>query len=326
MCDEGPAVAVRDHAGARVRHAAPRCSATPSSTARCPGGQAEFLRVPQAQYGPIKVPEGPPDDRFVYLSDVLPTAWQAVEYADVPQGETLLVLGLGPIGEMCTRIAQHRGAGQVIGVDLVPERLARASAHGVDDARPRRRRRPAGGGARAHRRPRPDLGDRRGRDGGARLAGRQARPPAGGFLPDAVAAAGDPDGRRSTGSRALHMAIELVQRGGTDLALRRLRRRDQPDAADPDVRQADQRADGPGQRQALDRRHPAAALGRRRPARRRRLRHASRCRSTRRRAPTRSSRRSRTARSRSCCSRRRAAREGRSRTHAAGGTRSGCGR
>ena len=53
-----------------------------------PGGQAEFLRVPQAHYGPIKVPEGPPDDRFVYLSDVLPTAWQAVEYADVPEGET----------------------------------------------------------------------------------------------------------------------------------------------------------------------------------------------------------------------------------------------
>src|SRR3954451_23231777 len=96
-----------------------------------PGGQAEYLRVPQAHYGPIKVPEGPPDDRFVYLSDVLPTAWQAVEYANVPAGETLLVLGLGPIGEMCTRIGQHRGAGAVIGVDIVPERIARANAHGV---------------------------------------------------------------------------------------------------------------------------------------------------------------------------------------------------
>jgi threonine dehydrogenase-like Zn-dependent dehydrogenase len=96
-----------------------------------PGGQAEYLRVPQAHYGPIKVPEGPPDDRFVYLSDVLPTAWQAVEYANVPQEETVLVLGLGPIGEMCTRVAQHKGAGLVIGVDLVPERLARANSHGV---------------------------------------------------------------------------------------------------------------------------------------------------------------------------------------------------
>ena len=96
-----------------------------------PGGQAEFLRVPQAQYGPIKVPEGPPDDRFVFLSDVLPTAWQAVEYADIPDGGTLLVLGLGPIGEMCCRIAQHRGAELVIGIDLVPERLQRAASHGV---------------------------------------------------------------------------------------------------------------------------------------------------------------------------------------------------
>jgi threonine dehydrogenase-like Zn-dependent dehydrogenase len=95
------------------------------------GGQAEFLRVPQAQYGPIKVPDGPPDDRFLFLSDVLPTAWQAVQYAELPDEGTLVVIGLGPIGEMATRIAQHHGAAQVIGLDLVPERLARAQAHGV---------------------------------------------------------------------------------------------------------------------------------------------------------------------------------------------------
>src|SRR3954447_25531265 len=96
-----------------------------------PGGQAEFLRVPQAQYGPIKVPDGPPDDRFLFLSDVLPTAWQAVEYAGVPENASVLVLGLGPIGEMCTRVAQHLGAEQVIGIDLVPDRIVRASSHGV---------------------------------------------------------------------------------------------------------------------------------------------------------------------------------------------------
>src|ERR671928_208446 len=88
-----------------------------------PGGQAEYLRVPQAHYGPIKVPEGPPDDRFVYLSDVLPTAWQAVEYADVPEGGDLTVLGLGPIGQMCCRVARHRGF-DVIVAERVPERLA----------------------------------------------------------------------------------------------------------------------------------------------------------------------------------------------------------
>lgn len=97
-----------------------------------PGAQAEYLRVPQAQYGPIKVPEGPPDDRFVYLSDVLPTAWQAVAYAEVPQGGSIAVLGLGPIGDMACRVAQVKGAGRVFGVDLVPERLRRARSRGVE--------------------------------------------------------------------------------------------------------------------------------------------------------------------------------------------------
>jgi threonine dehydrogenase-like Zn-dependent dehydrogenase len=97
-----------------------------------PGGQAEFLRVPQAQYGPIKVPEGPPDERFVYLSDVLPTAWQAVEYAAIPEGGSVAVFGLGPIGDMSCRVAQHRGAGLVIGIDLVDDRLERARARGVE--------------------------------------------------------------------------------------------------------------------------------------------------------------------------------------------------
>ena len=96
-----------------------------------PGGQAQFLRVPQAQYTHIKVPEGPPDERFVYLSDVLPTAWQAVEYAGIPDGGSVAVLGLGPIGDMAARIALHRGH-RVFGVDLVPERLERVRARGAD--------------------------------------------------------------------------------------------------------------------------------------------------------------------------------------------------
>ncbi|NVN49857.1 zinc-dependent alcohol dehydrogenase [Mycolicibacterium hippocampi] len=95
-----------------------------------PGGQAELLRVPQAQFTHIKVPEGPSDSRFVYLSDVLPTAWQSVVYADIPQGGTVTVLGLGPIGDMAARIAAHQGF-DVIAVDNVPERLARASARGI---------------------------------------------------------------------------------------------------------------------------------------------------------------------------------------------------
>ncbi|MDQ4106480.1 MAG: alcohol dehydrogenase catalytic domain-containing protein, partial [Actinomycetota bacterium] len=97
-----------------------------------PGGQAEYLRVPQAHFGPIKVPEGPPDERFLYLSDVLPTAWQAVAYADPPEGGTLGVWGLGPIGQMCCRIALHKGAERVIAVDTVPERLTLAAKYGAE--------------------------------------------------------------------------------------------------------------------------------------------------------------------------------------------------
>jgi len=97
-----------------------------------PGGQAEYLRVPQAQFGPIKVPESGPDEHYLYLSDILPTAWQAVRYADTPRGGTLAVFGLGPVGQLCARVGRHLGADRVIGLDLVPERLAMARRHGVE--------------------------------------------------------------------------------------------------------------------------------------------------------------------------------------------------
>ncbi|MBF6240535.1 alcohol dehydrogenase catalytic domain-containing protein [Nocardia otitidiscaviarum] len=96
-----------------------------------PGGQAEYLRVPHADFTHIKVPHGPDDTRFLYLSDVLPTAWQAVEYAAVPEGGSVTVLGLGPIGDMACRIAAHRGY-RVIGVDLLPERLGRVAGRGIE--------------------------------------------------------------------------------------------------------------------------------------------------------------------------------------------------
>ena len=179
-----------------------------------PGGQAEFLRVPQAQYGPIKVPEGPPDDRFLFLSDVLPTAWQAVQYAQIPDGGSVAVFGLGPIGEMSTRIAQHLGAGQVIGVDLVPERLARSSAHGVEtidvstvDNVPEALREKTGGRG-------PDsVIDAVGMEAHGAPAAKFAHTLAG-FMPDVVA--------RKVMEHAgidrltvLNLAIESVRRGGT---------------------------------------------------------------------------------------------------------------
>lgn len=96
-----------------------------------PGAQAELLRVPQAQFGPIKVPDEGPDERYLYLSDILPTAWQAVDYADVPAGGTLAVIGLGPVGQLAARIGLWAGR-RVIGVDRVPERLTTAADHGVE--------------------------------------------------------------------------------------------------------------------------------------------------------------------------------------------------
>ncbi|WP_433221760.1 zinc-dependent alcohol dehydrogenase [Dactylosporangium sp. CS-047395] len=178
-----------------------------------PGGQAEYLRVPQAQFGPITVPHGPPDDRFVYLSDVLPTAWQAVEYAAVPDGGTLAVFGLGPIGDMCTRVAAHRGY-RVIGIDLVAERLARAHARGVE-AVDLTEHDDVAGWLR-------ELTDGRGPDSVIDAVGMEAHgSPAGklaqtaaGLLPDAVAEKLI-DKAGVDRLAVLHLAIEVVRRGGT---------------------------------------------------------------------------------------------------------------
>ncbi|MFX0538149.1 zinc-dependent alcohol dehydrogenase [Ornithinimicrobium sp. Y1847] len=96
-----------------------------------PGGQAEFVRVPQAQFGPVKIPDHGADERYLYLSDILPTAWQGVQWAQVPPDGTLAVMGLGPVGQLAVRSARHLGL-RVIGVDLVPERLALAQVWGAE--------------------------------------------------------------------------------------------------------------------------------------------------------------------------------------------------
>jgi threonine dehydrogenase-like Zn-dependent dehydrogenase len=179
-----------------------------------PGGQAELLRIPQAHYGPIKVPEGPPDDRFLFLSDVLPTAWQAVEYAQIPDGGSVAVIGLGPIGEMSCRIAQQRGAGTVIGLDLVPERLARAAGHGVqtidvsvaDDAAAHARELTGGRG--------PDsVIDAVGMEAHGAPVAKLAQSLVG-LIPDTVARKVMERGGVDRLS-ALNLAIEMVRRGGT---------------------------------------------------------------------------------------------------------------
>jgi threonine dehydrogenase-like Zn-dependent dehydrogenase len=182
-----------------------------------PGGQAEFLRVPQAQYGPVKVPEegeGMPDERFVYLSDVLPTSWQAVEYAGVPEGGSVVVYGLGPIGQMSARIARHKGY-RVIAVDLVPERLEMARRHGIEVL-----------DLSDHDGDLPDaireMTDRRGPDSVIEAVGMEAHgsPATGlaqtitGLLPDSLAQEALNQGGVDRLS-ALYSAIDTVRRGGT---------------------------------------------------------------------------------------------------------------
>ncbi|MEU0140140.1 alcohol dehydrogenase catalytic domain-containing protein [Streptomyces albidoflavus] len=180
-----------------------------------PGGQAEYLRVPFGNTLPVKVEHGPPDDRYVYLSDVLPTAWQAVEYASVPPDGTVVVLGLGPIGDMAARIALHRGAGRVIGVDLVAERLNRAAAHGVIPLDWRRYGKDLPEAV-------AEYTGGRGADAVIDAVGMEAHGSpvakgaqrAVGLLPDAVA---QPLMEHAGVDRlaALHMAMRLVRRGGT---------------------------------------------------------------------------------------------------------------
>ena len=181
---------------------------------RVPGGQAEYLRVPQGQFGPIKVSDEGPDEKYLFLSDVLPTAWQAVAYADVEQGGTVAVYGLGPIGQMAARIALHRGAARVIALDPVPERRAMAARHGVEALDPTEMDDVPGSLI--------DLVDGRGPDAVIEAVGMEAHgspraklaQTAAGLLPDAVS---QPliDKYAIDRLAALHASLKSARRGGS---------------------------------------------------------------------------------------------------------------
>jgi len=176
-----------------------------------PGGQAQFLRVRRADANALVVGKELPDERYLFLSDILPTAWQGFRYADVPLGGTLAVLGLGPVGQLVTRVARHRGV-QVHAVDPVPERRLMAERYGAvthdlgEDLREAIL----------------DATDGRGPDGVVDAVGIEAHGNPGaalaqtavGLLPDALA---KPLMTNAGIDRlaALHFAIDLVRRGGT---------------------------------------------------------------------------------------------------------------
>jgi threonine dehydrogenase-like Zn-dependent dehydrogenase len=96
-----------------------------------PGGQAEYLRVPFADATHIKVPEGIPDEKLLFLGDIFPTGWQAAVQCDIEPTDTVAIWGCGPVGQMAIRSAVLLGAEQVIAIDRLPERLEMAEAGGA---------------------------------------------------------------------------------------------------------------------------------------------------------------------------------------------------
>jgi threonine dehydrogenase-like Zn-dependent dehydrogenase len=175
------------------------------------GGQAEYLRVPLADYNTIPVGSELPDDRYLFLSDILPTAWQGVQYANVPEGGTLAVMGLGPVGQFVTRVGKHLGY-EVLAVDPVPERRAMAERHGIetwdltDETVAAIRERTLG----------------RGPDSVVDAVGMEAHGnPVAGFAQAAVGLLPDALARRAMDSAgidrlaAMHASLDLVRRGGT---------------------------------------------------------------------------------------------------------------
>lgn len=227
-----------------------------------PGGQAERLRVPLADFNARKVGHDLPDDRYLFLSDILPTAWQGVAYANLPEGGVLGVLGLGPVGQFTSRIGRYLGH-RVVAVDPVPERRLMAERYGVEtldlteDVLEQLRERTHG----------------RGPDAVVDAVGLEAHgsPGAGfaqaavGLLPDAVA-----QKVMNTGGidrlNAMHLAFDAVRRGGT-VSLSGV----YAGEADPDevaLRQTGQHPDGPVQCAALAGRPGSPGRGPRRSARR----------------------------------------------------------
>ena len=299
MCDRA-AVAMRDDAGPRVRERGPRCLATPSSTARSRVGRRSFCACPRLISGRSRFRRG----RRTSASSTSPTSPDRLAGGGVrrdPEGGTVAVFGLGPIGEMSSadRPASRSGE-RCSAIDLVPERLE----HG---APPRRRGVDLSRMTTICRWRCAMLTDGRGPDRVIDAVGMEAHGAPLGSSPRSSPACSptrslSQDDRKAGVDRlsALHASIDARPARRHDLALRRLRGRGRPDATHADVRQADPAADGPGERQALDRRDHAAARGRT-------IRSASTtspptsCRSSKLRTRTRSSRRRKTERSRSCC-------------------------
>jgi threonine dehydrogenase-like Zn-dependent dehydrogenase len=97
------------------------------------GGQAEYVRVPFADVGPMKIPDGLPDDQVLFLTDIFPTGYMAAENCDIKPGDTIAVWGCGPVGQFAIKSAYLLGAEKVVAIDSVPARLRMAAEQGGAD-------------------------------------------------------------------------------------------------------------------------------------------------------------------------------------------------
>src|SRR5213076_2207776 len=96
------------------------------------GGQAQYVRVPFADVGPLKVPDSLADEQVLFLSDIFPTGYMAAENCEIKSGDVIAVWGCGPVGQMAIRSAFLLGAEKVIAIDDVPERLRLAVDGGAE--------------------------------------------------------------------------------------------------------------------------------------------------------------------------------------------------
>ena len=128
LCDRSNPNA--DKAAKAMGHSAAGLFGYSHMTGGYAGGQAEYLRVPYADVGPIRVPDGLDDEKVLFLSDIFPTGYMAAENAEIESGDTVAIWGCGPVGQFAIQSAWMLGAGRVIAIDKVPERLEMAKAVG----------------------------------------------------------------------------------------------------------------------------------------------------------------------------------------------------
>jgi threonine dehydrogenase-like Zn-dependent dehydrogenase len=130
-CDNGNPAETSDASETLMGHAMGAAFGYAHLTGGYAGGQAEYVRIPYSDVGPIVIPDGLPDDQVLFLSDILPTGWMAAENAQIEHGDTVAIWGCGPVGLFAIQSALIMGAARVIAIDHYPKRLELAKSLGA---------------------------------------------------------------------------------------------------------------------------------------------------------------------------------------------------